>query len=386
MPRKEKLPANVSSFVDRHGKRRFRWRKGGQSHYFVAHPETTEGKAELAEFLSENTKPETTQAPHGTVAWAAARYFVSTTFRGSKSPATERTARLILDKFVAEFGNHRIVDWRFDHIEAVLAKAAQKRPAPKKPDAKPSKNPRMIGGPSAAMNLRGELRPFFDYAFKILALEKPNPVKQAAGISVPRGGFHTWTDPEIEQYRAHWAMGTKARLTLEIFLWTALRRGDASTFGRKHLVEGYIEITPAKTRDSTGTSIRMRAAPQLLEAIATMAVTGTETFLVNDYGRPFSRAGLGNKMREWCDAAGLPHCAAHGLRKAATRRAAEHGASDRELMAVGGWSTPKEVGTYTRAAEQTRMAEQAMNPVIDFDLANRTKPNLANPTSNPRKP
>lgn len=110
------------------------------------------------------------------------------------------------------------------------------------------------------MNLRGELRLFFDYAFKVLGLEKPNPVKQAAGISVPHGGFHTWTDPEIEQYCAHWAMGTKARLTLEIFLWTALRRGDASTFGRKHLVEGYIEITQVKTRDSTGTSIRMRAA------------------------------------------------------------------------------------------------------------------------------
>lgn len=380
MARKEKLPANVSSFLDRHGKRRYRWRKAGRTACFTAHPNTPEGREELQRILDGVAAPKLGTHAHGTVAWAAARYFVSTTFTGSKAPATERTARLILDKFVAEFGKQRIVDWRFDHIEMVLAKAAQKRPAPPKPNAKPNTKPRMIGGPSAAMNLRGELLPFFDYAFKLLGLEKQNPVAQASGVAVPRGGFHTWSDAEIEQYRNHWPMGSKARLALEIFLWTALRRGDASTFGRKHMVDGHIEITPAKTSESTGATIRMPAAPQLLEAIVAMPVTGTEAFLINDYGKPFTRAGLGNKMREWCDAAGLPHCSAHGLRKAATRRAAEHGASQQELKAVGGWTTDKQVGVYTAAVEQKRMAAQAINPVIDFDLANRTKPGLANPT------
>lgn len=385
MPRKEKLPANVSSFVDRHGKRRYRWRKGGSQRYFVAHPNSPNGEDELQEFLSDTPAPAIAQPAHGTVAWVSARYLVSTTFTGSKSAATQQTSRLILEKFVAQFGAHRIADWRFDHIEAVLARAAQKRPAPAKPGADPPAKPRLIGGPSAAMNLRGELLPFFDYAFKLLRIEKQNPVAQASGVAVPRGGFHAWTDPEIEQFRRRWPMGTQARLAAEIILWTALRRGDASTFGRKHLVDCQIEITPAKTRESTGVSIRMKAAPQLLEAIAAMPVTGTEAFLVNRYGKPFTRAGLGNAMREWCDAAGLPHCSAHGLRKAATRRAAEHGASDRELMAIGGWSTPSEVSTYTRTAEQKRMAEQAISPVIDADLANRTKPGLANPTPNPRK-
>ncbi len=385
MARKEKLPANVTSFLDRHGKRRYRWRKAGRTEYFTAHPNSIEGRGELDRMLAGVAAPDRVAHPHGSVAWAAARYFASTTFTGSKAPATQRTSRLILDKFVAEFGAQRIADWRFDHVEAVLARAAEKRPAPVRTGEKPRANPRMIGGPSAAMNLRGELLPFFDYAFKLLGIEKQNPVAQASGVAVPRGGFHPWTDPEIEQYRQRWPMGTQARLAAEIILWTALRRGDASSFGRKHLIDGQIEIIPAKTRESTGVSIRMKAAPQLLEAIAAMPVTGTEAFLVNRYGKPFTKAGLGNKMREWCDAAGLPHCSAHGLRKAATRRAAEHGASDRELMAIGGWSTPAEVSTYTRNAEQKRMAEQAISPVIDADLANRTKPDLANPAANPRK-
>ena len=363
-PRKEKLPTNVSSFVDRHGKRRYRWRKGARAAYLTAHPNSPEGQRELAAIIANAAAPKHDSHAHGSVAWAASRYFVSTTFTGGKSGATLHNARAILDKFVGEFGTQRIADWRFDHIEAVLARAAIKRKNDKG---------RAIGGPSAAMNLHGELLPFFAYAFKLLGIDKQNPVAQAAPIAVPKGGFHTWTEQEIAQYRAHWQIGTKARLALEIFLWTAQRRGDASKFGRKHLVDGRIEVTPAKTRNSTGATLNLTAAPQLLEAIAAMQVTGTETFLVNDYGKPFTVAGLGNKMRAWCNAAGLPHCTAHGLRKAATRRAAEAGASNQELKAVGGWTTDKQVAVYTAAVEQRRMAEQAMAPVIAFDRATPKK-------------
>ena len=37
-----------------------------------------------------------------------------------------------------------------------------------------------------------------------------------------------------------------------------------------------------------------------------MPTIGTDTFLLTDYGKPFSVKGFGNKMREWCDAAGVP--------------------------------------------------------------------------------
>ncbi|MES2301896.1 MAG: tyrosine-type recombinase/integrase [Pseudomonadota bacterium] len=376
MPRKEKLPANVSSFVDRHGKRRYRWRKCGRQRYFVAHPNSPEGGDELQAFLADTQAPAIVQASHGTVAWAAQRYFASATFRGGKNAQTERTARLILDKFVGDYGKYRIADWRFDHIEAVLMQAAAKRPNDKG---------RMIGGPSAANNLRRELKTFFDYAIKLLRIERTNPVDQAAPIAVPRRGFHTWTEDEIEKFRAHWAVGTKARLALEIFLWTAQRRGDASRFGRKHLVNGRIEVTPEKTSNSSGVTVWLPAAPQLLDAIAKMPVTGTETYLVTDYGKPFTVAGLGNKMREWCNNAGLPHCSAHGLRKATSRRSAESGATNQELKALGGWTTDRQVAVYTENANRQTLAEKAMNPVIQLDLANRKSRDLANRTKKPQK-
>jgi hypothetical protein len=46
------------------------------------------------------------------------------------------------------------------------------------------------------------------------------------------------------------------------------------------------------------------------------APLGKLTYRVNDLGRPFTIAGFGNKMGDWCDEAGLPQCSTNGLRKA----------------------------------------------------------------------
>lgn len=85
------------------------------------------------------------------------------------------------------------------------------------------------------------------------------------------------------------------------------------------------------------------------------------TFLQTELGRPFSAAGFGNKMRDWCDAAGLPQCSAHGLRKAAARRLAEAGCTNSQIKAITGHTTDSEVARYTAAASQITLADQAMD-------------------------
>ncbi|HEY8248740.1 MAG TPA: tyrosine-type recombinase/integrase [Hyphomicrobium sp.] len=79
-------------------------------------------------------------------------------------------------------------------------------------------------------------------------------------------------------------------------------------------------------------------------------------FLTTDYGRPYTAAGFGIRFREWCDDAGLPHCSAHGLRKAAATSLAEAGASAHQLMAWFGWRSLNEAERYTRAANQKKLA------------------------------
>ena len=55
---------------------------------------------------------------------------------------------------------------------------------------------------------------------------------------------------------------------------------------------------------------------------------------------------------------------AHGLRKAACRRLAEAGCSANEIMAISGHATLKELVRYTRAADQARLARNALAKVV----------------------
>lgn len=87
---------------------------------------------------------------------------------------------------------------------------------------------------------------------------------------------------------------------------------------------------------------------------------GVKTFLVTDYGKPFTPAGFGNKMREWCDEAGLPHCSAHGLRKAFLRRMAEAGCSEDYIASISGHKDYREIRKYVQAANKARMATEGM--------------------------
>lgn len=85
------------------------------------------------------------------------------------------------------------------------------------------------------------------------------------------------------------------------------------------------------------------------------------TFLVTEYGKPYSANGFGNAFKDWCRQADLPHCSAHGLRKALATRLAEQGATAHEIMAVTGHQSLEEVERYTRAARKSQLADSAMS-------------------------
>ena len=89
-----------------------------------------------------------------------------------------------------------------------------------------------------------------------------------------------------------------------------------------------------------------------------------------EYGRPFSDAGFGNWFRDQCDAAGLPQCTAHGLRKAMMRRLAELGTSQQGIKSVSQHSGDAEVAGYTRGADQQRMAADAIGALARWEVSN----------------
>jgi integrase len=97
-----------------------------------------------------------------------------------------------------------------------------------------------------------------------------------------------------------------------------------------------------------------------LEAIIESTPRGHLTFLTTARGGPLSASRFSHWFRQECDMAGLPHCSAHGLRKAAARRLAEAGCTAHEIGAITGHISLTELVRYTRAADQRRLAEAAM--------------------------
>lgn len=372
MMRKRRYP-NVSSFTDRHGKLRWRWRKTGFATYYFRNPPDTAGfKEELA--ACEAGAP--IRAGEGrciprSIGDLVARYYGSTNFnRGGLDD--QRRRRLLIESFRQPFAEDLVANFGWQHIEAVLAERAKKVA---------NDRGRMVGGPFAAQSLRKQLRRLFSYA-KRLDWIGENPVDDAERVQAPKtSGFYSWSEEDIGKYQTHHPLGTRARLALEIMLWTGQRRGDARLLGPEQLKYGQINYRQGKT----GTDLWLPAAPQLLDAINAMQRIGLKTFLVTEYGKPFSRAGFGNKMREWCDEAGLPQCTSHGLRKAMARRLAESGESQQSIKSVGGWKADAEVTTYTAGADQKRLASAAIGRLSNADLANRAGGLANHSTQTPEK-
>lgn len=249
----------------------------------------------------------------------------------------------------------------FHHIEAIISKRREK-----------SVNEitgRHEGGIEAAKKLRKELVRLFDFAIKVGLIEK-SPMLGVDRVKVAPSerskGFHAWTDEEIEQYRLRHPLGSRARLALELLLWTGQRSVDSSTLGIHHVKNGHFEVEQRKT----GKKLVLPIAPQLLEAIlASPPPNGSPCFLVSEHGKPYSQKGFGNRFRDWCDQAGLHHCTAHGLRKATLRRMAELRLSNKTMKAVSGHVKDDELNRYIKEADQKRLAQQGIRSLSDWEAA-----------------
>ena len=98
------------------------------------------------------------------------------------------------------------------------------------------------------------------------------------------------------------------------------------------------------------------------------------TFLETYYGKPFSADGFGHFFRAECNKAGLPHCSAHGLRKACARRLADAGCTQHEIAAITGHNSLREVVRYTKGADQKRLATAAMQKLTNREQEVSTPP------------
>jgi integrase len=340
-----RLPKYVHGFIDRHGKPRFYFRRPGSKQFplpavpwspqfMTAYEEALTGQPVL--IGSGRVKP-------GTIRALAVSYYNSVGFR-SMQPSTQSVYRNIIDRFCRdtdkeglEHGDKRAATLQREHIVKLMAGRA--------------------GKPDSANGLRKVLRAMMKHAVEI-GWRADDPTRDVRAIRVKSDGFHSWTDAEIFQFEKRHPIGSRARLALALLLYTGQRRSDVVRMGRQHIRDGVMQVRQIKTGAELAIPVHAD-----LQAIIAESAAGQMTFLVTELGKPFAAAGFGNWFRDQCDRAGLRHCSAHGLRKAAARRLAEAGCTEHEIAAITGHASLREVARYTKAADQKRLADAAIEKV-----------------------
>ena len=245
----------------------------------------------------------------------------------------------------------------------------------------------------AAINRKKYMGSLFAWAieekkFKI----KANSCRDVKKPKHVTSGFYTWTANDVAKFVERHPIGTTAYLALCLMLFLGALRQDAIRLGPKNRRDGLMRYVPKKTTyKRVDESVKPILAP-LAEAIRRTERTGLcSTGYPITYGAsalmvvgfddrgPVARGLLtygqsgdprsehhGNKMRDWCDQAGLTDCTAHGLKKIAATIVAELGATNRQMMALFDWETERMATVYTDKANKAKMAADAARLLGQF--------------------
>jgi integrase/recombinase XerD len=359
----------VNSFNDRHGRRRHQCRIPGQKSFALPGlPGSAEFmdayQAALANASIAPSEIGASRTKAGTLDAAIVGYYKSKNFIEDLAPSTQQVRRNILERFRAarapsgqSYGEKRIALLQRHHIEKLF---------------EPMSRDVQKGWLKA---LRGLMT--FAVAEGMMKTDPTKDIKAAATKGPKSKGHMTWLEPQVERYRQHYALGTTARLALELMLNIAARRQDAHLLGDQHISDGRIVWRPKKTMRTTNKLLKVKILPEFQAALDAMSrPKSVLNFLTTNHGKPFaSAAAFGNKFADWCRAAGLKPVLcddgkvrsyrAHGLRKAALRAYAQAGCTDQELIELSGHADARQLRAYLNEVNQEQMADSGVAKLIN---------------------
>lgn len=168
-------------------------------------------------------------------------------------------------------------------------------------------------------------------------------------------GHRAWTETERQAFERHWPIGTTPRLVYALALYTGARRSDIATLRWDAFQDDGVVIAQEKTDNPIWLPIH----PELRACLDTLTRTGP--VVVSGLGAAYSEKSLGMRFAGWCKRAGVPAGATlHGLRKSMGKALAESGATTKEIMAVLGHEAIEHAQLYSKEAEQRLLAKAAM--------------------------
>ena len=343
--------------TDRHGNVRLYFRRGGEPKVRLhTTPGTPEFEAEylrayageVVAVLVPGLSPRRAPADQSTFRFLAERYLASAGYK-RLAHDTRQVRRRILDALVERAGHLPFAEMPASFIAKVRDEKAET--------------------PEAANSYLKAFRQVFSWACEpTVALATVNPAREVKYLDSDNPDGHTpWTEADIVKFEVHFALGTKARLALDLMQFTGVRVSDALRLGPQMERDGRLHFTEHKGRKKTPKHHRMPIIAPLRRSIdarrAALRGEGCDVelcFVPTKYGRPYSDKGFGQWFVRQARLAGIEDGkTAHGVRKLVAIRAAENGATEHQLTAFFGWTTMRQAMHYTKAANRARLESDA---------------------------
>jgi len=353
----KKLPKHVHGYTDRLGKARFYYKRTGSK------PVPLHGLPWSPRFMAEYdvahnayTQPDTvplgaSRTRAGTLNAALVRYYESAAFQQELAKSTQGPQRSLLERWREGHGELPLRPLQSKHIQGFISK---------------------LDSPSVQRNMLRAIRHFTKFAKGAGLIDEDPAVAVTRARMTKTGGFYTWTEEDATKYEVRHPIGSKARLALELYLNLGVRKSDVVRIGPRHIRDGVLHnFLPQKTSRNGGKRISIKLFEETKAAIAATPVTGTETYLITSFGKPFTANGFGNKMREWCDEAGLPDCTSHGLRKLMMIRLVHAGYSAPQIGAISGHKDLREIQLYIDEMDRSKMGIETSASFEKVQKANR---------------
>lgn len=340
----------ISSFEDRHGKTRWRFRRLGKTLSLRGQPGEASFEADYLAAVEGRERPEaevrkiSSAVEPGSFkdAW---RRVLRTAEWQKHDDATKLKNSRLAEEFLSlplasglteVWGDMLVKDMKRRHVKGILAHYSET--------------------PHKAKHVLVAIRKMIRIALDEEWIEF-DPSHQL-GYRPENKGWRAWTDAERQKYEERWEIGSAARTAYGLALWLGNRRSDVATVKWSDI--DLDRRTCIVTQEKTGKSLVLPITPMMLEILQPLD-RSKEYVLNTAYGKPFSQKSLTGMMAHWTKLAGLPPgCTMHGLRKTLGKLMAEAGSSTRQLMETLGHDDIAHAELYSREAEQARLARDGM--------------------------
>jgi len=338
---------NAGTYVDRHGKTRWRFRRKGKTITLPGGPGDPEFEAAYSAAVHGLPAPKPapvvrlpTPAPRtlracfaGVQRTAEWQQMAEASQRDQSRVAERFLSRPVVKEKPDTWGDMPVADLKRWHVKLLIGE--------------------MSDTPHAAGHVLRCIRKLIGYALDREWVET-DPTHRYR-YRPEMGGHRAWTDDERAKFEKRWPTGTTPRLVYALALWTGSRRGDLTRIAWADLEAEVLTIEHGKT----GAQVVLDALPPLVTELEATPRRG-DTVLVTAYGKPFSDKSLTGRFRDWTTAAGLDGCTLHGLRKTFGTMLADDGATTKMTQAALGHTTIQQAELYTVAADRRRAAKAAM--------------------------